>query len=317
MKLSSGSVGILLSLLAWVIPVTSSAQVPSNEQQNVQKVILDTDIGNNVDDAYALTLLVSLQKAKLLGVTTVSGATEQRAQLAAKLLMKLGSSTIPVYAGRPNDQPMNGLYEWALGFHSTSLQKVPAVEFLHEQIQRFPGEITLVAIGPLTNLGDLFLRYPQTARQVKHIVAMGGALNVGYDGQPPAVPEYNVKSDPIAAQVVFQSGAPLTMVGLDATVMMQLDEARQAQLFALGTPATDALGALTALWGDRIPTLFDPMAVACALGYRFADDEPHHVVVEDDGLTRITEGPHNVTTLFNPRKDAFLDWYIAVHASKR
>ena len=161
------------------------------------------------------------------------------------------------------------------------------------------------------------MRYPETARQVKHIVVMGGALNVGYNGQPPAVPEYNVKSDPISAEVVFQSGAPLTMVGLDATVMMQLDEARQAQLFALGTPAADALSALTALWGDRIPTLFDPMAVACALGYRFADDEPRHVVVEDDGLTRITEGPHNVTTLFKPRKDAFLDWYIAVHASKR
>ena len=134
MKLSSGSVGILLSLLAWAVPVSSSAQVPSIEQENVQKVILDTDIGSNVDDAYALTLLVSLRKTKLLGVTTVSGATEQRALLAAKLLMKLGSSTIPVYAGRPNDRPMNGLYEWALGFHSTSLQKVPAVEFLREQI---------------------------------------------------------------------------------------------------------------------------------------------------------------------------------------
>ena len=109
-----------------------------------------------MDDAYALTLLASLREAKVLGVTTVSGPTEQRAQLAAKLLMTLGGSEIPVYAGRRSDQPMNRQIEWARGFRSSILKKVSVVEFLHKQIQRAPGEITLIAIGPLTNLGDLF-----------------------------------------------------------------------------------------------------------------------------------------------------------------
>jgi inosine-uridine nucleoside N-ribohydrolase len=104
------------------------------------------------------------------------------------------------------------------------------------------------------------------------------------------------------------------MVGLDATAMMQLSEERQKQLFAFGTPATDALAALTNLWGNRIPTLFDPMAVAYALGHRFADDQQQNVVVDDDGLTRITDGPRNVTILLNPQKEAFLDWYIAILA---
>jgi inosine-uridine nucleoside N-ribohydrolase len=289
----------------------------SDGRAGVQKVIFDTDIGSDVDDAYALTLLVSLRNVRVLGVTTVSGPTERRAQLAAKLLMKLGRPEIPVYAGRRSDQPMNRQYEWARGFRSTSLKKLSAVKFLHKQIQRAPGEITLIAVGPLTNLGDLFTRYPETIREIKRIVVMGGAVSVGYNNKPPAVPEHNIKYDPISARAVFASGAPLTMAGLDATAMMQLDEERQKKLFALGTPGTDALAALTNLWGDRIPTLFDPMAVAYALGHRFADDYQQHVVVDDDGLTRTTDGPRNVTILLNPQKEAFLDWYIAVHAAKR
>ena len=313
----SKRVWLLPLALAWILTTPSSAQMASNGRSNVQKVILDTDIGGDVDDAYALALLASLREAKVLGVTTVSGPTEQRAQLAAKLLMTFGRSEIPVYAGRRSDQPMNRQYEWARGFRSTSLKKVSAVEFLHNQIQRAPGEITLIAIGPLTNLGDLFMRYPETARQLKRIVIMGGAIYVGYNSKPPGVPEHNIQCDPISARAVFTSGAPLTMVGLDATAMMQLDEERQKQLFAFGTPATDALAALTNLWGNRIPTLFDPMAVAYALGHRFADDQQQNVVVDDDGLTRITDGPRNVTILLNPQKEAFLDWYIAILARKR
>ena len=246
----SKRVWLLPLALAWVLTTPSSAQMASNGRSNVQKVILDTDIGGDVDDAYALALLASLREAKVLGVTTVSGPTEQRAQLAAKLLMTFGRSEIPVYAGRRSDQPMNRQYEWARGFRSTSLKKVSAVEFLHNQIQRAPGEITLIAIGPLTNLGDLFMRYPEAARQLKRIVIMGGAIYVGYNSKPPGVPEHNIQCDPVSARAVFTSGAPLTMVGLDATAMMQLDEERQKQLFAFGTPATDALAALTNLWGN-------------------------------------------------------------------
>ncbi len=315
-RLRSECAGFLLSALAWILITPSSAQESCDEQASTQKVILDTDIGGDVDDAYALTLLLSLRKTKVLGVTTVSGASDQRAQLAAKLLMKLGRVEIPVYAGARSDQPMNQQYEWARGFRSPNLKKDPAIKFLNKKIEHAPGEITLIAIGPLTNLGDLLTRYRDTARKIKRIVVMGGAINVGYNDQPPAVPEHNIQSDVTAAGAVFQSGIPLTMVGLDATAMMQLDEKRQKKLLALGTSATDALSALTTLSGNRIPTLFDPMAVAHALCYQFADEEPRHVVVENDGLTRITDGPPNARILFNPRKDAFLDWYIAVHAAK-
>jgi hypothetical protein len=92
--------------------------------------------------------------------------------------------------------------------------------------------------------------------------------------------------------------------------MMQLDGERQKKLFGYGTPMTDALAALTALWGGPVPTLFDPVAVAYALGEAHCDSEQRHVTIEDSGLTRITEGTPNVTVLIHPHKEQFLDWYV-------
>ena len=82
-------------------------------------------------------------------------------------------------------------------------------------------------------------------------------------------------------------------------------------LFGIGTPTTDALAALTYLWENQTPTLFDPVAVAYACGHKFSDEEQMHVVVEDNGLTRITPGTPNVTVLVRPKKEAFLNWYMS------
>src|SRR5207237_5815642 len=96
------------------------------------------------------------------------------------------------------------------------------------------------------------------------------------------------------------------MAGLEATAMMQIESDRRLKLWAYGTATTDALAALTQLWGPGNPTLFDPVAVAWACGHRFADEEPGHVVVDDSGLTRLADGPTNATVLVNPLKEAFL-----------
>ena len=160
-------------------------------------------------------------------------------------------------------------------------------------------------------MGDLLTRYPDTKSKIKRIVIMGGAVHTGYNPNAAPTPEWNIKCDPIAARVVYESGVPLTMAGLEVTTMLKFDVERQKHLFALGTPATDALAALTILWGNGVPTLYDPMAVAWALGGAFCETEQRHVVVDDDGMTRITDGPPNVTVLIKPQKDAFLDWYTA------
>jgi len=275
------------------------------------KVILDTDIGDDIDDAYALALLLSQPGVKLLGVTTTFGQTHERAELAAKLLRVAGRNDVPVYAGRAGDHQIGRQYAWARGFRSRSLKTGDAVEFMRREIERAPGEVTLIGIGPLTNLGDLLTRYPAAKSKIKRIVLMGGAVYVGYNNRPPATPEWNIRCDPAAARAVFSSGVPLVMAGLEVTTMMQLDAVRQKRIFARGAPLTDALAALTALWGNGTPTLFDPVAVAYTCGHAFCEEQPAHITVEDDGLTRLTDGATNAIVLIHPGKDAFLDWYTA------
>jgi Inosine-uridine nucleoside N-ribohydrolase len=292
-------------------PQPTQTTFPKDEPA-AERVILDTDIGDDVDDAYALALLCSLPNARILGVTTAYGATRRRAELALKLVRAFGRRGIPVYAGRRSDHPIGRQHDWAAGDAEYEIKEDQAADFILRQVNRFPGEVTLIAIGPLTNLGDLLTRNPDVKGKIKRIVIMGGAVPVGYNNQAPATPEWNIKCDPVAARAVFSSGVPLVMAGLEVTTMMQLDPERQKKLFAYGTRMTDSLAALTNLWGNNVPTLFDPVAVAYGLGYPFCDAEQRRVEVQDDGLTKIIEGAPNVTVLVKPRKDEFLDWFVGI-----
>ncbi len=301
-------------------PMAVLAQSQGGERgEKMEKMILDTDIGDDIDDAYALALLVSMPNVKVLGVTTAWGQTLERAELTVKLLKVMGHEKIPVFAGRRGEAKIGRQYEWVKQHgdatnHRTGVQKEDAVTFLKRSFDAAPGDITLVAIGPLVNVGDLVTRYPEVRSKIKRIVIMGGAVHVGYNNQEPPVAEWNIKCDPVAAKAVYTSGVPLTMAGLEATTMLKFDIERQKKLCAVGTPMTDAIAALTMLWGNSVPTLFDPMAVAWAVGGKFCETEEKHVEVEPDGVTRITDGTPNCTVLIHPQKDAFLDWYIRVLA---
>ena len=285
---------------------------------NKMKIILDTDIGDDIDDVYALALVATQPNVQLLGVTTAWGQTRERAELAAKFLKVIGRTDVPVYAGRRGDFQIRAQYGWAKGYTGHNLKSEEAVAFLKRTVEQHPGEITLVAIGPLVNIGDLVTRYPDVKSKIKRIVIMGGSVHVGYNNQAPIIAEWNIKCDPAAARAVYNSGVPLVMAGLEVTTMMQIDVERQKKLYACGTPLTDALSALTHLWGSPVPTLYDPVAVAYALGEAHCDEEQRHVTVTDDGLTQITEGQQNCTVLINAHKDLFLDWFVeAIRSSQQ
>ena len=124
-------------------------------------IILDTDIGTDIDDAFTLALILHSPELDLLAVTTASGDTQARARLAAKLLREAGRPEVAVAAGEPGKPLPIDQCRWAGDFSSPALTQQPAVEFLKEQIEKRPGEITLVPIGPLTNVGALLRRYPE------------------------------------------------------------------------------------------------------------------------------------------------------------
>ena len=276
-------------------------------------VILDTDIGTDIDDAFALALIINSPELELIGVTTVAGDTQARARLAAKMLWEAGGDwrKVPVYAGKPGTAQPIDQTRWADGFSSPALHTNGAVEFMKSEINRQPGKITIIAIGELTNLAALLKSGPSVAKKIKRISLMGGSIARGYgpDSRPEA--EWNIKSNPEAAQAVFSSGVPLLVAPLDVTAMLQLDAARRRRVFTHLTPLTDALTILYHLWGNENPTLFDPMAVAMLIDPSICATRQLAVRVDAQGFTRVVEGkPANATVGMHVDPVKFFDFYL-------
>ena len=282
-----------------------------------QRVIFDTDIADDIDDAYALGLLLQVPNVKLLGVTTSFGDTVGRARVAAKLLQAFDRNDVPVYAGRASVVEHRPQFDWASTFAAKSLKTEPAIEFMKREIDRSPNQITIIAVGPLTNLGDLLSKYPEVKSKIKQVVIMGGSFYVGYNLKPPVNAEWNIHCDPAAARTLFHGGIPVVCAGLEVTTMMVLDPDRQQKFREWKTKGTDAISVLQHLWDPKAaPTLFDPVAVAWATGFKFGREESVHLDVDDQGVTRITDGTPKVTILVEPKKEEFLNWYVAMFAPK-
>lgn len=296
----------LAVLLAWPRCVLSAAgpvKIP---------IILDTDIGTDIDDAFALALVLQSPELDLLGVTTVSGDTQGRARLAAKMLEEAGRLDVPVAAGEPGKSLPAEQTRWAEGFKSPSLVPVKAVDFLSGEINRRPNEITLVAIGPLTNVAGLLKKDPAAAKKIKQVVLMGGSMARGYEpGSGPAA-EYNIASDPDAARVVFSSGVPILMVPLDVTAMLQLDAGARHRVFTHLSPLTNTLTLLYHLWNHETPTLFDPMAAAMLVDPTLCETKSLAIEIDAKGFTRTVEGqPSNATVALHTDSEKFFEFCLS------
>ena len=273
-----------------------------------KSIIFDTDIGSDIDDAYALAFILSCHELRLEAVTVVSGDVHQRAQIAAKLLHLAGRDEVPVALGVPGDKGVNQA-PWAEGFEHEPDPR-PAPELLVEIISARPGEITLVPVGPLSNVAAALELRPELAEEVAEIVLMGGGVYTGYARSLEPVPEYNIRADIPAAQKVFESGAPIIMAGLEATAVLQLERHRQERMAACGLPLTTALTELLEVWPNETPTLFDPMAVGLALDETLCDLEPTCVRVDDEGLTVLCDGEQACRLAVRPRVHRFFSLYM-------
>ncbi|MHC4401738.1 MAG: nucleoside hydrolase [Planctomycetota bacterium] len=275
-------------------------------------VIVDTDVGTDVDDAFALALALASPELDVRGITTVSADAYTRALIACRLLDAVGRPGIPVAAGRPRrEKPaLEGQYQYGLRPARKRPLSESAVEFLYRELEARPGEITLIALGDLTNVAELIRKHPEAKPWIKRIVLMGGSLRVGFDGQPPPVREWNVRADVSAAQTVFNSGLPLVVAPVDATTHVKLVEPLRRRVFRTDTPLCRHLEALYDLWGKETPTLFDPVAVALVLDESFCTMEDLRIEVDDRGFTRVREGAANCRAATSIRSEAFLGWYV-------
>jgi purine nucleosidase len=296
------------SLSLWLVLLLTAISAAAERQ----KVILDTDIGDDIDDAYALTLALHSPEFEILGVTTAWGDTALRARLAARLLMTDGANKISVLPGVPTHSKSNfSQRAWAAAGPAPA--RGSAVDFLLAQARRYPHQITLIAIGPLTNVAAAIDRDPSGFRLFNRVVLMGGSIHCGYGNPravppPPPQPEYNIAMDPAALRKLLASGVPIFIMPLDST-QWKLDDSKLAQVAARSTPATDALLVLTTEWQlathQHVPTLFDAMAVTYALRPDICPTTPLRLQVEDNGFTREVEGQVNAHACLKGNGEAF------------
>ena len=283
---------VLLPLL--LLPGRANAQAAGK-----MPVIFDTDIGTDIDDAYALVALLKHQELELIGVTTVSSDAVARARLAAKLLHVAGGqwARVPVYAGTSTPEQYMKQVEWAAGFTAPNLHDSGGVEFMRREINARPGKITLIAVGELTNVAALLESEPGIAKKIRAISLMGGSLFRGYAAGSKPEPEWNIKSNAKAAKTVFESGVPLLVAPLDSTADLKLTPELRVQIFTRGRPLDDALGALDQIWRytnhwkGNDPTLFDVLAVDIAAPGHGVALTPLRIEVNADGLTSPVEEP--------------------------
>jgi len=284
-----------------------------------QLAILDTDIGDDIDDAFALGLALRSPELRLLGITTAYGDTELRARLLDRYLAAVGQADIPVAAGVATAH--SNVFTQAAYARQTpdseQAKKHPdAVEFLLSQIRAHPGQITLIAIGPLFNIQAAIERDPATFRQLKRVVMMGGSIYRGYDGRNgerrPADAEWNINRDPAGARALLAAGVPVFMMPLDST-QIHLEAKDREAIFSHGSPLTDQLTLLYHQWmagseGHPItPTLFDPVAVAYAIHPELCPATPMRVEVDDKGFTLPVQGIPNAQVCLKSDESGFLE----------
>ena len=284
-----------------------------------QKILLDTDIGTDPDDAHCLTYLRKQPACDLLGVTTVGRESGTRAKLAAIFTRHFGAASVPIAAGadRPyvptrywwdhqvGQAPV--LDEWPV---PTAYAPGKALELMRDVIRAHPGEVTLLAVGPLTNVGLLAAADPETASLVKELILMGGALpNPDGTGRT----ECNIMLDPVSAGAVFHHPWPrVRVVSLDTTrgkgitgeqmysrlareafgPLLAFPEARQGRGQAKGIGGHDPLTAAV---------VFAPELLAFdhgRIGIRLSNHEPNGTALPGDNITGWTtfvpaaDGPH-------------------------
>ena len=279
-----------------------------------QPVIIDTDIGDDIDDAFALTIALLDPRLEVLGVTTAWGDTRTRTLLVRRLLATLGRPDVPVAQGpaTPDLVPFTQR-KWALGATDTSAAP-DAIEFIRDQAQRRPGQITLVALAPLSNVEALQRRDPDALHRLKQVVMMGGSIHAGYNqggAIPVAAPsaEYNIASAPSAFAALLRSGIPVKLFPLDST-QIKFDEVRRERLFAYGSPASDALTLLyhqwrlLNSWGQITPTLFDAVPVVWMLQPSSCPLTPMRITVDERGYTRPATGEPNVAVCLTMDENA-------------
>ncbi|NLH17053.1 MAG: nucleoside hydrolase [Phycisphaerae bacterium] len=264
-------------------------------------VILDTDIGDDIDDTWALTMLLKSPELDLKLVVGDNYKSIYRAKLLAKLLTVAGRTDVAVGIGMGNRNGDGRQSDWVKDYDLKSYRgKVheDGVAAMIEEIEKSPQKVTLIAIGPVQNLAEMLKRKPAIVEKV-HFVGMHGSVRRGYGGKAQIDAEYNVREDAKACQAVFKAGWDMIITPLDTCGLIQLKGDKYKTIVESADPLTRALIDNYRIWRREKPadplrqdetessTLFDTVAVYLAFSDALTKIEELPIIVDDHGFTRI------------------------------
>ena len=268
--------------------------------ESTQSVLIDTDIGDDVDDAFGLALALRMPQMRVRGVTTVAGPVQARARLAQSILTAAGHTSVPVApgsstmsdgrmgSGRFSHQPLLEIADFRLQIaddadsQSTIYNLQSAIDLILACSQA-STPLTIIALGPLTNIAAALERDPTLANRVR-LVAMAGKLGYPY-------PDWNLRCDPHAARSVLAAGMPITLVGMHVTLGTKMRAEQLQRLFAGPDPLNVTLARCVLAWRTwkrRMPILHDALTVAVAADPTLAHLRPRRVFVGWRGFSLTT-----------------------------
>ena len=274
----------------------------------MRKLILDLDTG--VDDTLAISYALGSSEVDLIGITGTYGNVllEQGIRNDLAITDLLGHPEVKVYPGLPHAckadsfevlpvsafiHGENGIGDVAIPDSDRKAETQSAVDFIIDAVNTYGKDLVYVPTGPMTNIAAALAKEPDIAQRIGSIVLMGGALTV--PGNVDAWQEANISQDPDAADVLFRSGAPVTMVGLDVTLQTLLTYKETARWRQLGTAAGNFLADMTDFYIKAYETtsphlggcgLHDPLAVGVAVDPTLVTTLPMNMKVETEGATR-------------------------------
>ena len=258
-------------------------------------VLLDTDPGNDIDDALAISYLLRKPECELLGITTVTGPVEKRAAIAEVLCAAARREDIPIICGRSEvlaygqGQPGCAQYDPIAEMpHRLNRKQDEAVDFLRQTIRSRPGEITLLSIGPFSNIALLFAVDPEIPFLLRSLISMAGVFR-----SPTIEAEWNCICDPVASAMVAHSKRPKhDWIGLDVTLQCQMTKSDCEARFT--GPLLELVLRMATKWFDHSPTItfHDPLAAALIFDSTICEFEHGRVIVNPlKGQTSLDLGP--------------------------
>ncbi len=302
-----------------------------------QRIIIDTDPG--IDDAMAILLALASPEVKVEGLTVVHGncSLKQGTENALSLLEQARAAHVPVAVGHelplvqpsllaPETHGNTGMGYVKFPPRRTNPVQQHAVDFIIEKIMESPGEITLVAIGPLTNIAAAIRREKRIVGAVKELFIMGGAIR--HEGNTTPLAEFNTYVDPHAAHIVFHSGMPITLVPLDVTYQCILTPADVARLLQINSPISRLVADSTRFYMEFHDEyqqidgciINDPLALALVFAPELVDTEELYVDVDITGgvsmgktfadFYRMTQKPPNMKVALEVRPRDFIELFL-------